>query len=364
MSLGRLTIDLSAIRNNYRVLTERVNPGCQVAAVVKANAYSLGASEIVDELIKAGCQEFFVASIKEAMNLRPHFPDCTLYVLNGFYNSHADLYYEHNLIPVIGSFLEIEGYKALGKKHGKNLPAFLHFNTRMNRLGLGSVETRELLANMDMLDGIDVQGIMSHFACADEADHPLTQTQYEVFCDIAQHFPDARKSLCNSSGIFRHDDYHFDLVRPGMALYGLNPTPKQDNPMQPVVTLETPIIRLRIVYKDAYIGYGATHQFDQDTPLATVATGYADGLFWSLSNKGIFYWNGYPCPVRGRVSMDLTTVDLSAVPENERPKPGDYLEIIGPNQREAALAKMAGSFDYEVLTSLGQRYERAYINTV
>lgn len=364
MSLGKLTIDMNAIRSNYRILKSKVSGSCRVAAVVKANAYSLGATPVSKALIQEGCNDFFVASIKEALELRPHVGNAEIYVLNGFYSSYADAYYQHNLTPVIGSFMEIEGYKALGKKHGKALPAFLHFNTRMNRLGLGSVETRELLGNLSMLDGIEVTGVMSHFACADEKDHPLTKTQHDVFKDIAMHFPHAQKSLCNSSGIFRSDTYHYDLVRPGMALYGLNPTPEQENPMTPVLTLETPVIRLRLVYKDAYIGYGATHQFNEDTPLATVASGYADGIFWGLSNKGCFYWKGYACPIRGRVSMDLTTVDLSAVPEKERPRPGDYLEIIGPHQREADLAKQAGSFDYEVLTSLGQRYERSYIGTL
>ena len=232
----------------------------------------------------------------------------------------------------------------------------------MNRLGLGSVETDKLLREMEMLDGLDVVGIMSHFACADEKGHPLNDVQYGVFSEIARAFPNAEKSLSNSSAIFRDSRYHFDVARPGMALYGLNPTPEAQNPMQPVVTLKVPIVRTRIVYKDASVGYGATYRFEKDTPIATVSAGYADGILRALSNKGSFYWKGYHCPIRGRVSMDLTTVDLSAVPENERPRPGDFMEVIGNHQSADELAADAGTIGYEILTALGNRYERFYVN--
>ena len=359
---GKLTIDCAALRANYRRLKQETGPNVNVGAVVKANAYGLGAVPIVQELIHENCTHFFVANLEEALALRKDYPDITILIFNGFFEDAANLYTEHNLIPVIGSFMEIKEYKKLAKQTERKLPAYLNFNTRMNRLGLGSVETRELLDNMDMLDGIDIQCVMSHMACADIKDHPMNDTQYEVFTKIAQHFPNAQKSLCNSSSIFRNTNYHFDIARPGMALYGLNPTPEAQNPMQPVISLKAPIIRTRIVYKGAYTGYGATHQFDEDTPLATVATGYADGLPWSSSNQAHLYWQNIPCPIRGRVSMDMVTIDLSAIPETKRPKPGDYLEIIGPNQSPADLAKQANSFDYEILTSLGSRYERHYIN--
>jgi alanine racemase len=189
----------------------------------------------------------------------------------------------------------------------------------------------------------------------------MNEEQYRVFADIAEHFPHAQKSLCNSSAIFRNDAYHFDIVRPGMALYGLNPTPEAENPMRAVVSLKAPIMRTRIVYEDARVGYGATWKAPEDTPLATVSVGYADGINWSLSNKGALYWQGIKCPIRGRVSMDMTTVDLSDVPADQRPKPGDYLEVIGPHQSPEVFARDAGSFNYEVLTSLSRRYDREYI---
>ncbi len=359
-SQGILTIDLGAVIANYNTLKALAAPETRVAAVVKANGYGLGAAEIGQTLAAAGCRDFFVSSLEEGIALRQALKQGRILVLNGFYGSGADSYLEHSLAPVMGSFMEIEGYKKLGAKHGKKLDAFLSFNIRMNRLGLGAVETKKILEDMSMLDGINIAGVMSHFACSDEAGHPMTEVQYKVFDDIARHFPKAEKSLSNSSGIFRDKKYHYNLLRPGMALYGLNPTPETKNPMRPVVSLELPIARVRLVYAGASVGYGATWNAPKDTPLATVAAGYADGIFRSLSNKGALYWKGYRCPIRGRVSMDLTTVDLTDVPEKERPRPGDVMELIGPHQGADELAHDAGTIGYETLTSLGHRYERVY----
>jgi alanine racemase len=358
---GKLTIDLSAVRENYQILRARVKPGCTVAAAVKANAYGLGAHEIVGALIQEGCNDFFVAGPEEALRLRAQHNDCNIYVLSGFYQSRAEMYPAHNLIPVLGSFMEIKAYSALARAQGKALPALLQFNTRMNRMGLGAVETQELVNDMSMLEGIDLRGIMSHLACADEPEHPMNETQHEVFSAIAQHFLNVPKSLANSSGIFLGDHYHFDMVRPGMALYGLNPTPERENPMRAVVSLEVPIMRVRLVYQGATVGYGATYAFERDSCIATISAGYADGIFRALSNKGAFYWKGIRLPIRGRVSMDLTTVDVSDVPEGERPRPGDYLEILGSHQSADDLARDAGTIGYEVLTNLGNRYARRYI---
>jgi alanine racemase len=358
---GKLTIDLRALKENYGILQRQVRPGCRVGAAVKADAYGLGAAPVVQALIAAGCDDFFVSSPAEALTLRENFRNCKIYVLNGFYNSHAALYTDHDLIPMLGSMLEIESYKAHGKKCARALPAFLSFNIRMNRLGLGAVETEKLLAEKALLAGIDVRGLLSHFACADDPAHPLTAEQFKIFQKISACFPGLEKSLANSSGIFRSERYHFDLVRPGMALYGLNPVPEKENPMRPVVRLSVPVIRVRQVYEGASIGYGATYRFDKDTWIATVSAGYADGIFRSLGNCGALYWKGYRCPIRGRVSMDLTSVDLSAVPEEERPRPGDMMEVIGDHQSADDLAHDAGTIGYEILTALGQRYERHYI---
>lgn len=361
---GLLTIDRQAVRDNYALLTKRLRHGCRSGAVVKANGYGLGAIEIAQTLLSAGCRDFFVAKPAEGTALRTAIPDpdVTIYILNGFYGSQEDDYITHHLTPVLGSFIEIEGWRALGQKTGRALPAALKFNIRMNRLGLGQMETKELLANPSMLNGMDMRLVMSHFACADEPDHEMTTLQHRIFDEIAAHFPNAEKSLCNSPGIFRDPAFHYDLVRPGMALYGLNPTPEAKNPMRPVVSLSLPVTRTRIVYPGAIVGYGATYRFEKEAPLATVAAGYADGIFRSLSNHGALYWQGIRCPIRGRISMDLTTVDLSDVPPEQRPKPGDQMELLGEHQSADDLAHDAGTIGYEVLTALGQRYQRQYIN--
>lgn len=357
----KLTIDLGALAANYQMLQDKVGAACRVSAVLKANAYGLGARRVSQTLYDQGCRDFFVAKPAEAMALS-HLPsDRRVYVLNGFYDSVEDLYIRHDLTPVLGSFVEIDLYKQLAGKIGHRLPALLKFNTRMNRLGLGAAEQEKLFADLNILEGIDVQGIMSHLACADEPDNPMNEIQNDLFQKIAGHFPSVFKSLANSSGIFLGQDYHYDMVRPGAALYGLNPTPGLPNPMRPVIKLDVPVIRLRTVYPGASVGYGATYRFDKNTWIATLSAGYADGIFWSLGNKGRLFWQGYPCPIRGRVSMDLTTVDLSAVPDAERPRPGDFMELIGPHQDADALAADAYTIGYEVLTSLGQRYERVYV---
>ena len=360
---GILNIDLGAVARNYRLLQGLGVPGARVGAVVKANGYGLGAVPLAGALAGAGCRDFFVASVEEGVAVRAVLPAARIYVLNGFYNSAAAAYAEHNLIPLLGSFGEIQHYKNLSARQGKKLEAFLSFNTRLNRLGLGSVETEKLIADVGMLDGISVTGIMSHFACADEKDHPMNETQFRIFENIAAHFPNAEKTLANSSAIFRDKKYHYDLLRPGMALYGLNPMPETKNPMHPVVSLHVPVIRVRLVYKGASVGYGAAWTAEKDTWLATVSAGYADGIMRHLGNRGALYWKGYRCPIRGRVSMDLTTVDLSEVPENERPRPGELMEVLGPHQGADDLARDADTIGYEILTTLGQRYERQYLES-
>lgn len=357
---GQLVINLSALRENYRILKDKVGGDCRVAAVLKADGYSLGADHVAKALRKEGCRDFLVAKPAEAIALRKDIADAQIYVLNGFYQNYAQDYIDHNLIPVIGSFMEVEEYTALSQECGKKLPAYLKFNTRMNRLGFGSVAQEKLWNNKDILDGINIIGVMSHMACADEDGHPLNDIQLQLFQQIAQEFPKTEKSFANSSAVFRGIPHHYDMVRAGAALYGVNPTPETKNPMKNVVSLKVPIIRTRHVFKNAKVGYGADYTFERDTQIATIAAGYADGLMRALSNRGTLYWRGYPCPIRGRISMDLTTVDLCNVPENERPKPGDMIEILGDYQGADALGHDAGTIGYEILTNLGRRYKRTY----
>lgn len=362
-AVGRLNIDLGAVRENYRLIKRKVHEECIVSAVVKADAYGLGAKQISKVTYDEGCRHYFVSTPREGITLRKYLSaDASIYILNGYYGRYSSLYLEHNLTPVIGSFQEIDSYIAFGKAAAKKLPTALNFNTGMNRLGFGDQGTAKLLAQMHLLKNIDVQIIMSHFASADDPDSTLTALQYKRFMEIAKYFPSAKKSLANSFGTFADDKYHLDMIRPGMAFYGLNPTPRQNNPMHSAVTLKVPIIRTRYVDKGEIVGYNETYQFTKNTTIATVSAGYADGIFRTLSNQGSMYWKGISCPIRGRVSMDLITVDLCHIPLKERPKAGDFLEIIGSHQSVDTLAAAANTIGYEILTSLGERYRRKYIS--
>ncbi len=354
---GRLTIDLAALKKNYQTLRAQISGSCKVAAMVKANAYGCGVSACASALEEAGAKDFFVANLIEALELRTLIDtENNIYVLGGFDAGNGELYANENIIPVLNSLEQIKAYAAapLKRLQGKR-QAVLHFDTGMNRLGLESAEIQE-----DLLAAIDVKYIMSHFACSDEKGHALNVAQSKAFADIRKHFPDIPASLANSSGIFRNKEDHLDLVRPGMALYGLNPTPETKNPMRAVVHLEVPILQIRTGKKGETCGYGASYTLEKDSKLAIVPLGYADGFSRALSNNGKLYWKNYASPIRGRVSMDLTILDLSAVPEAELPKPGDFLEVIGPHQSADDLATDAKTIGYEILTSLGARYECVY----
>lgn len=358
---GELSIDLDALCENLLILQKRVGKKVEITPVVKANAYGLGVKEVVGALRDMGCRKFFVANVQEASHLRHLYKDITILVLNGFDGDYGTTYLEESLIPVLGSVSEIEHYSDFANKGGLTLPAYLHFNTGMNRLGIEPEMAKELVERPSLLNHIHVKCIMSHLACADDLDHPLNAKQLDLFKRIAALYPEIPKSFANSSGIFLGEDYHFNEVRPGMALYGLNPTPYHEiNPMNQVINAQLRIVSLRVLHAGSYVGYGATYHTENDRYVATVGAGYADGLFRSLSNKGSLYWQGIRCPIIGRVSMDLVTIDLSDVPDEIRPHIGDFVEFIGPHQSASDIGRAAETIDYEVLTSLSMRYHRTY----
>lgn len=355
-----LSIDLGAVRANYRAIQARVGAGCTVSGVVKANAYGLGVGPVSKALYEEGCRLFFVATLPEALELRLIVGDApVIAMLNGYDASQAPLYKESKITPVLNHEGELTAYQNAAQDHK---PAILHFDTGMNRLGFEADAVQRLADDSDALSGLDVLYVMSHFACSDESAHAMNAAQVESFLRLASLFRGVPKSMCNSGGIYQNADWHLDMVRPGMALYGLNPCPYQDNPMRAVLSLETLILQIKSAHKDETCGYNATYRFEENTMLAIVSLGYADGILRSLSNKGALYWKGIRCPIRGRVSMDLTIVDLSAVPDSVMPRPGDALEVIGPHQSADDLARDAGSIGYEILTSLSRRYQRVYVS--
>lgn len=355
---GKLTVNLGALRRNYRLFGSMTK--ARVAAAVKADAYGIGMGPAARALIEEGCDMFFVATADEAADLRAIDPKVQIAVLGGVLPGLEDDFLNHTIHPVLNSLEMIERWAAFAKKKERPLDAIIHFDTAMNRLGLGAEEAQALMGNTQLLDTLNVRIVMSHFACSDEAGHPHNDMQAQRFAAIARQFPKAVKSLANSSGILRDKAWHYDMVRPGYGLYGGNPMPETTNPMEAVVRLDIPVIQTRRVKKGESIGYGAGHVFDTDTHTATIAMGYADGFLRSASNKARVFWNGNPCPVVGRVSMDLVTINLGTLP-GALPNPGDLVEVLGPHQDVDTLAATAGTIGYEILTSLGPRYARTYL---
>ncbi|CAA7611615.1 Alanine racemase [Magnetospirillum sp. LM-5] len=355
-----LTVDLDAIVANWRAIAARA-PGAEAAAVVKADAYGLGAGPVARALEAAGCRTFFVATIDEGIDLRADLPDSRILALGGPLPGTAADMAAHDLIPVLNSLEQVGQWVGLARASEQELEAVLHLDTGMSRLGLDQAAIADLADNPAMLGGIRTTLVMSHMACADEPEHPKNREQLKLFTDATRRLGlAARLSLAASSTVFLGPDYHFDLVRPGAALYGLNPVPGQPNPLTDVVRLEARILQVRDVDSPQTVGYGATHRFTGKTKVAVVAAGYADGLFRSLGNRGFGMIGGVRVPVVGRISMDLTTFDVSAVAP-ELARPGALIELIGASHPADELAAEAGTIGYEVLTALGRRYHRTYV---
>lgn len=352
-----LTVDLGALADNYRFFQDKAAQGCAVAGIVKANAYGLGAEPVVRTLHGLRCRFFFVATPDEGVQVRAALQDPTsiVAVLGGVYPGAEKDYAAHALAPVLNALEEIGRWK----KACPGAPALLHFDTGMNRLGLGAQDAERLWREPEHLEGLNLCCVMSHFACADDPAHPLTGLQAARFARIAAHFPKIAKSLCNSAGVFHDPSFHYDLLRPGIGLYGGLPIKGRANPLRPVVRLQARVLQTRGVEEGASAGYGASYRFPPGGRAATVALGYADGFLRALSNRGRLWWKGQPLPIAGRVSMDLVILDLSGL-EGEGPEPGDWVEVIGPSQDIDALATDAGTISYEILTGLGRRYARRY----
>ncbi len=360
---GILTIDLEAIKDNYRRLRQELRP-VTCAAVVKADAYGLGAARVAPALAKAGARTFFTATLDEAAAVRESLektrPSADIFVLNGAGAGSVEDFAALEIMPVLNSLGEIETWTAAARNAGHSLPAALHVDTGMNRLGLPGGELETLIAEPDRLAGIELRYVMSHLACAEEAGHQLNGAQLQRFEEARARLPGAPGSLANSSGIFLGADYHFDLARPGAALFGVNPTPDRPNPMGQVVRLQGRILQVRQIDAPQSVGYGATHRMVGGSRVATVALGYADGFLRSLSDRASAWIGDRKVPVIGRVSMDLITLDVTGIAAGEA-HAGGLVDLIGPNQDVDTLAGAAGTIGYEVLTSLGARYHREFL---
>jgi alanine racemase len=356
---GYLTIDLGALRRNYEKLVDMVRPA-RCAAVVKADAYGLGATVVARTLGDAGCRDFFVAQFGEAISLKATLPaEARLFVLNGLQPGNEEQCATDGIIPVLNSLPQLRRWSQHAREVGRALPAVLQVDTGMSRLGLSPEECITLSREMHEHAGLKFQFVMSHLACADEGEHVMNGEQLAEFKRMSGLFPNIPVCLANSGGTFLGGDYHATSSRPGIALYGGNPTPGSPNPMEPVVSLDVAVVQTRSVPAGTRIGYGGAHIAEREMRLATIAAGYADGLPRALSGRGAVYHDGVRLPIVGRVSMDSIIIDVSALPKDSLTL-GSLVEVIGENQTLEDIAEAAGTISYEILTSLGHRFQRSY----
>ncbi len=359
---GTLTIDLGAIAANWRTLEHELLT-VECAAVVKANAYGLGLEPVTATLARAGCKTFFVADLAEARSVRSRAREATIYVLDGFTPDWGDGLIEINARPVINSTTELAEWDAFVSAHGWQGGAALHVDTGMNRLGI-SPEEAAALAPRTQTENHGIALLLSHLACAETPDHPLNAAQIRLFRELHMLYSGIPASLVNSSGIFLGNSAHFDLARPGAALYGVNPTPGRANPMKSVVELTGRILQLRSVARDETVGYGATWTAKRPSRIAVVALGYADGLLRAGSGTderpgGAAIVATKRCPIVGRISMDLVCIDVTDLADGTVHR-GDLATLIGGEITVDDVAAAAGTIGYEILTHPGPRCHLVY----
>jgi alanine racemase len=361
---GRMTVDLAAIRRNWTAL-DKVSQGALTGAVVKADAYGTGIAQTSRALFQAGARFFFTATPDEAIAIRAALPeDAYIFVLDGLFPGAAPLYVGERLMPILSSIPMLEEWLQACLSRNEAFPAALHFDTGINRLGFRLNEASIVKRMIDQV-GYKPQMIISHLACADQPSHEKNRTQLALFSSILAQFPGIPASLANSAGLMTARDMHFQMVRPGIALYGGRAVAGRRNPMTRVVSLEAPILQIKDVKTGESVGYGAAYTLSRDSRIAVVGIGYADGFFRAQSatnNRpgGKVAIAGHFAPVVGRVSMDMIQVDITDL--SEPPMPGDMVELLGPNISVDDQADVAGTIGYEVLTSLKGRYSRSYVD--
>jgi alanine racemase len=354
-----ITIDLDALAANYRYCREQIQPA-SCAVVVKADAYGLGIRKIAPALRQAGCRQFFTATHREGVTLRGLLPEVEIYVFEGVTERSQAAFCAHDLVPVLitpaHSALWAEKARSLGRK----LPAIIHIDTGMTRLGFGEDELHELLKKREDLGQLDTRYIMTHYACADEPGASKTREQLDRFNRLRRLLPPTPTSVGNSAGGLLGRDFSGDMARVGIALFGGNPYQGDMPPLKPVLRVQSRILQLREITGGTTVGYGATYSAKSDSRIATVGIGYADGYPWSLGNRGIASVGGHRVPVVGRVSMDLITLDVTGIPD-ELVQPGCMADLIGPDISLEEVAERAGTINYEILTRLGQRARRKFL---
>jgi alanine racemase len=361
---GRLTIDLGALAANWRALASLVGDGVATAGVVKGDGYGTGLEAAAAALAEAGCHTFFVALPEEGVRLRAAVRDAAIYVLDGLLPGGAPAYVAADLRPALGSFAEIEEWAAV-KQAGAATGCAIHVDTGMNRLGLTPGEARALSEQRGLLRALAPSLLMSHLAVADTPEHPMNRKQLAGFRAVRSLLPNMPASLANSAGIRLGADYHFDLVRPGISLYG-GEAGTRAHPLSTVVTLEAQVLQVREAKSGETVGYGAGETLNRPSRIAILGIGYADGYHRAAGSAAgdpgaRAFLHGRNAPLVGRVSMDLIAVDVTDIPAVQR---GDWVELFGPHVSVDEVADLAGTIGYELLTGLGRRLERRYRSLV
>lgn len=355
-----LTIDLAAIVDNWRQLSA-LGGGATCAAVIKADAYGLGDQQVASALQEAGCRDFFVAHLDEGLRVRKALgPGSRIAVLNGTPKGAEREFLSSSLLPVVNSLGELAAWRAEAKRLGRGVSVFLQIDSGMARLGLAPSEVEAVADDPGLLDGVAVQLVMSHLACADVAGHSANETQRAAFEKMAAILPSAPTSFANSSGIFLGEAYHYDVLRPGAALYGVNPVPRAENPMRQAVSVSARVLQTREVCMETGIGYGHRAVATRPSQLATICLGYADG--WPRNADMQAFFRGQRLPFMGRVSMDSIVLDITD--SEDPPTEGDLVDMICPQQTVDDIARAADTIGYEILTRLGARLERRYLGSL
>lgn len=357
-----LVVDLDAVAHNYRALCNRIKKGTICAAVLKANAYGMGVKEVATRLYHEGCRHFFVALLSEAIEIKTFVGnDSSIYVLNGLRRGDEEVYAHYDLIPVLGDPLQIHLWNSFCQHKNQSLKAVLHCDTGLTRTGLSEKAMEGL--GLLQVSHMEIICIMSHLACSYQITHPMNEHQRSSFEVLKKRFPFALFSFSNSSALFFNENYHFDMVRTGLALTGCRSAiPHGEYILKPALKAYAQVLQINEIPQGATVGYNATFIAQRTSRIATIGVGYADGYLRNLSNQGEVYFEGYKLPIVGTVSMDLVTIDITDLPPHKIDL-GKWVELFGDHLWASIVAEKAGTLSNELFTRLGSRFERFYLNS-
>jgi len=356
-----LEIDLKGLTSNYNTLNKKLSDGTECAITIKANAYGIGDKSVLSKLIKSGCKTYFVAHLSEAVRLRSYSKKIKIFSYHGINKDNLKYFKNYDIIPVINNLEQLRLVNKFNLKNKIYKGVAIHFDTGMSRLGLDEEETDWLIKNIKKFNHIKLELIMSHLACADKPKHPMNLRQLKKFTAISNSFKNIKASLANSAGIFLGKKYHFDMVRPGIAIYGGNPLLSKKVDLRNVVSLKVKIIQIRKIKKNDTVGYGASYRAKKEMVIGTIPIGYADGFNRKYTNNLSVRLNNKPINVIGRISMDLITIDLTKFLNLAKSKKDTYVDVFNKTYDINQVSNNVGTIPYEILTSLGNRYKIKYL---